>query len=614
MAQALPYAGWALLAALLIIWAAQKFLGNWIESIATSLRERIIGRFAAGRWFRRAAIRRYAAGVLEDYDKVPVPFIEREDQRPSVRKIYVPLQTMDEGERRQEDDAYGNVRRSRRSVVIGPPGSGKSMLLKTSILVWAEGVEYVRKNRHIWKRVASPGTSHAVPILVELRRCLPADGIPGITNLIINQFADHGFARADRFVNRALNDGDLTILFDGLDEVATANRKAMCDVLISFASRYAKCQMIVTCRTAIYQGQLSEKFADVVRVADFDDAQIRRFMRNWQRSPASVPADQLIEVLRDVPRLMQLARNPLLLTLIVYLYAHRGKETRLPRSRSEFYKEAADFLLRNKPELDYAQGTKMAVLQRLALIAQDTPAADLDRQVLSYAKVIETIKSILPATPLGEADVQPLLDEIVARSGIIKEIRGEQSFHFAHLTLQEFLAAVELADRPDDLLQRYSNDPSIWREVIKLWCGYVSRDSKPVISEVFNSDPVLAFECIADAVQVDEALSRKITEHFEQRLGSSGADEDAVAQAFGAVASDGGPRGQAVLSFLIDLAGTSDDPRHAAAVHALCVEQATAGRRGARFCLRRVNRGAGVAADNGRPRCAGIRGARGERQ
>ncbi len=343
MGTALPYAGWALLGALLLIWAIQKFLGKWIESAASAFQEWLIGRFAAGRWFRRAALRRYVAALLEDYDKVPVPFIEREDQRPSMRKIYVPLQTLDEDDRRLESDAYDNMRRSRRSVVLGPPGSGKSMLLKNSILIWAEDVERLTKKRRFRRHAVASRRSGNVPVLTELRRCVPSDGITGIRNLIIDQFADHGLARASRFVDRALYDGDLTILFDGLDEVATANRKQVCSLLTDFASRYTKCQMVVTCRTAIYQGQLSEKFADVVRVADFDDAQIRRFMRNWQRRPADPVADQLLDVLRGVPRLMQLARNPLLLTLIAYLYAYRGKETKLPRSRAQFYKEATDF-------------------------------------------------------------------------------------------------------------------------------------------------------------------------------------------------------------------------------------------------------------------------------
>jgi len=112
--------------------------------------------------------------------------------------------------------------------------------------------------------------------------------------------------------------------------------------------------------------------------------------------------------------------------------------------------------------------------------------------------------------------VQPLLDQIVTRFGIIKQIRGEQSFHFAHLTLQEFLAAAELADRPDNLIHRYHGDPAIWRDTIKRWCGYVSRDSKQVVSAIFESDP--AFECLVDAVQLDEALARKVTEHHEERF------------------------------------------------------------------------------------------------
>jgi hypothetical protein len=573
MEKALPYTGWALLIALLFVWAMQKFLGNWIESTANAVKEWSIGRYAARRWFRKIALCKYATALIDDYDKVPVPFMEHEDERPSIRNIYVPLQTLDGDEQRLDNDAYEAVRRSRRSIVIGPPGSGKSMLLKNALVVWAENFARPLKQSRIKRKYASRQSRDGrVPVLVELRQCMPASGIAGIKSMIIDQFNDHAFRHADRFVDRALDDGEITIFFDGLDEVATANRKSVCDLLTALAKKYRKCKMVVTCRSAIYQGQLAEKFAEIVRVADFDDAQINRFLRSWHGAPDK-SSDQLLSTLSDNPRLMQLARNPLLLTLMAYLYAYRKKERGLPHSRAQFYKEATDLLLHNKPELDYSQATKMAVLQKLALSAQDTPNRDRDRQVLPYENVITAIRAVLSATNLGQADIQPLLDEIVSRSGIIMQIRGEQSFHFAHLTLQEFLSAAALADSPDELLRRYHNDPSVWREVIKLWCGYVSRNSGPVISKVFESDPILAFECLGDAVQVDDNTVRKITEHFEKELGYSEGEDGGVIDAFGAVASDPGPRGQAVLAFLIGAAKDPQRHRRVAAVRALATSK-----------------------------------------
>jgi energy-coupling factor transporter ATP-binding protein EcfA2 len=572
---ALPYAGWALFFALLLIWAVQKFFGEWISAAAKRLGERFIGGMAGNLNLRAPAVRRYARAILADYDRVPVPFIEKEEHRPSMRKIYIPLKRLDEDDQRSDEDAYLGVRKAKRAVVVGPPGSGKSMLLKSSILIWAE------------ETLRAPGPPHRgryrlrrrrrqngpIPVLVELRRCDPSAGVEGLKPLLVEQLASYGFVNGHRFVERALQDGSLTILFDGLDEVGSKIRTEICDLLDRVAKRYSGCQMVVTCRTAIYRDQLSERFPEVVKVADFDDAQVRRFLHNWRRKPDDRSAERLLAVLRETPTMMQLARNPLLLTMIAYIYAHRGRDVRLSRSRAQFYKDAVGFLLRFKPELDYAESVKLAVLQRLALEAQDTAPDNIDRQVLPDSTTVSTVRSLLPATSLDEKDIRPVLTEIITRSGLLKEIKGEPALHFAHLTLQEYLAAAELADRPADLIDRYRKDPAVWRESVKLWCGYVSRDCKPVVEAVFREDPVLAFECLADAVQVDGHLAEEIITHFKERLAQPGNDHEAIVKAFGAVASDQGPRGRAVFELLADIARNKSDSRRSMAIRCLAASR-----------------------------------------
>jgi NACHT domain len=523
--------------------------------------------------FKRSALRKYAKSLLLRYDKVTAPFIEREDQLPRTDTIYVPLQVLDQADSRRSDDIYERVRSVKRSVIVGPPGSGKSLLLRHSLLIWAREILDRPVNVRFWNRTAWRRDNYTIPVLVEIRLYRPSGGITGIINMIAEQFAGHDVLRARFRAGRALEAGEMCVLFDGLDEVAASDRKTVCDLLMSFATRYAECQMVVTCRTEVYQGQLSEKFAEVVRVADFDDAQINHFLQGWQTYPSAHGSDQLFELLHDAPRLMQLARNPLLLTLIAYIYAHRANGIRLPHSRAQFYKEAVDFLLRNKPELTYSQADKLAVLQRIALTAQVAPAAGIDRHVLGYAKVIETVRAVLPAIGLRKRDLHPLLHEITTRTGILSEVGGEQGFHFAHLTLQEFLAAAELADRPEELMQNYRDDPPGWREIVKLWCGYGKRDCGPVTSEVFSHDPVLALECLAEAGYVNESDAGEITAYFCKRLGTYSADDEVVVDSFGAVASDTRPWGQATLNFLTGIARTPSDARHATAVRALAASR-----------------------------------------
>jgi hypothetical protein len=201
---ALPYAGWALFFALLLAWAVQKFFGEWISAAAKRLGERFIGSMAGNLNLRAPAVRRYAKAIIADYDRVPVPFIEKEEHRPSMRKTYIPLKRLDEDDQRSDEDAYLGVRKAKRAVVVGPPGSGKSMLLKRSILIWAEeklqaqGSPYrgryrLRRGQYRLRRRRQNG---AIPVLIELRRCDPAAGVEGLNPLLVEQLASYGSSTA----------------------------------------------------------------------------------------------------------------------------------------------------------------------------------------------------------------------------------------------------------------------------------------------------------------------------------------------------------------------------------------------------------------------------------
>ena len=183
--------------------------------------------------------------------------------------------------------------------------------------------------------------------------------------------------------------------------------------------------------------------------------------------------------------------------------------------------------------------------------------------------MLDQVRQVLPGLNLQpDQDAQPLLDEIVERSGLLLSIDGGESYQFAHLTLQEFFAAAELIDEADGLIDRFRADPDVWRETVKLWCG-LARDSTALIREVYATDPITAFECLADAQKADQALVDEIVAAFKTRLGEA-REEEAIARAFGAVASDLRPRGAAVFKFLEETLVTAEKPaRRALAANAL---------------------------------------------
>jgi len=122
-----------------------------------------------------------------------------------------------------------------------------------------------------------PGPS--LPVLVELFRFNNDD--ESVPELLSAAFGRSGVKNPDRFLQNALTDGILSIFFDGLDEVVTAERDYVVTRIERFAEEYPRCQIVVTCRDAVYDGELRPLFNHEVRIAGFDDAAIRRFWRLW---------------------------------------------------------------------------------------------------------------------------------------------------------------------------------------------------------------------------------------------------------------------------------------------------------------------------------------------
>ncbi|GAB3849850.1 hypothetical protein GCM10029963_35050 [Micromonospora andamanensis] len=559
--------GVVLLAVLVAV--LQQFIADWIKALLARMWGLVVGR---RRRIRADEWRRYRAWVARTYNRMELGFLR--DVSVTLDEVYVPLEYEQDGRR---VDIYRDVQGRRRTVILGAAGAGKSMLLRHSMVRWA----------------AAPERFDRVPVLVELARS-NRDGRT-IRQLIAEAFSrldDEPASRrrhrpapplvadAEQVVEVALASGRLCVFLDGLDEVVTERRGAVAEDIKEFAERHPATQIVVTCRDAVYDGDLRPVFDREIRVAGFDDAGIRHFLRLWftrrpdaeQHAPGrerdEVSADprhiveQLLAELRSSPTVMRLARSPLMLTMISTLYeADAGAGPMLTNSRAEFYQQAVEHLLRRDRDLGrhrnlarYQAGHKLMALRAVALAAQGGRSQGTDRRVIGEAEVYAEISRILPRFRLAEEHLPRMVDEIVERSGLLIRIDDNNLlYEFAHLTLQEYLAAVELADDPERLLGLYRENPGRWRETVKLWCAGANRDASGVVRQIFagdDRDKLLALECVAEARQIDESLAATIVDSQLRLLGSPVPDKHLVLAALGAVAGNPGPFGQVLFDSL----------------------------------------------------------------
>lgn len=574
---------------------------DWLGAKARLPLDFAYARLAGSALLRRTALAKYTRALYDRHRRFAVSFQVDEDLKLPMESVYVPLR----GARADgvPGELAADLRAERHSVVLGVPGAGKTMLLRHQVLMWAR--QRVRTARTQDEKASGdpadgrqtrerkPGRRHRVdlgelrdiPVLLELRQLNKAPELT-LEQHIVQHFARHHFPGADKWVARALERGDLALYFDGLDEVSTKLRPQVADRIEEFAARYASCRVVVTCRIAVYEGWFADSFGQTLRVRDFDEHLIRRFLNGWPwRTGTAVETastvDQVLRALRDTPQIMALARNPLLLTMIAYLYdfVYADTDQVLPHTRAEFYKQVIDSLLidRHRRQSKFPFPLKKAVLQELALVAQDIPSGVHDRLALPHGKVLETIRRVLEQQQREPAVAEAVLNEIVHRSGLLLAVDNGERYQFAHLTLQEYLAAVTLAADPAGLLRRYREDPAAWRETVRLWCGVEPRDCTEVVRMVFAQDALLAFQCLADAHTIEDGLAEEILGHFREMLGAASQSfgsvsvtDEAVITAFGLVASDQRRRGAAVFDFLVETIRSDPDPDRArAAAYAL---------------------------------------------
>ena len=357
-------------------------------------------------------------------------------------------------------------------MLLGGPGVGKSTFLRKV------GLEAL-------KGEGGSFAHECIPVFLELKRFTEEQ--IDIEVLITQEFETCGYPYPDHLANAALKSGKLLILFDGLDEVPTANVDNVIRKMGDFVDRYSQNRFIASCRIAAYTGGFT-RFTEV-EMADFGDLQIQMYIKNWFASTPDQHRHQLDEEMKTDAQCWktlnnpehratkELARNPLLLTLLCMVYD--GSQN-FPRNRASLYEDALNIFLKG-----WAAEKRV---NRGALINQYLDIADEKRMLSEIAKKNLEINRLFYSESELIAQIQEfgagntntletfnapkILDTILIDQGLfVEQVRG--SYSFSHLTFQEYLTANHIVGDKrsiQDLVNQHLHDEQ-WREVFLLTAG-----------------------------------------------------------------------------------------------------------------------------------------------
>jgi predicted NACHT family NTPase len=349
-------------------------------------------------------------------------------------------------------------------MVLGAPGTGKSIFLRRV------GLEALKGKNGKFKH-------QCIPVFLELKR-FETNSI-NLKKSIAEEFQNFGFPNSDEFATKALEQGKLIVLLDGLDEISTDQFGSAIEEIQNFVSRYDQNRFICSCRVASYNSSF-QRFTDV-ELLDFDDVQIQQFIQSWFQSEL----DKQTETARKCWQVLnqpnhraakELAQNPLLLTFLCLIY---NRIQDFPTNRATLYRKALDIFLdewaaekRVRPGEIY-KGLNTD-LEKVLLSEIAYQGFVKDRVFFTSQELIEQIKSFLSDTidKPKYLDGRAVLDAIVIQQGILVE-RAEDIFSFSHLIFQEYLTAQYISQdyrEVNKLVSRYLTEQR-WREIFLIVSG-----------------------------------------------------------------------------------------------------------------------------------------------
>ncbi|WP_051470050.1 NACHT domain-containing protein [Fischerella sp. PCC 9605] len=365
-------------------------------------------------------------------------------------------------------DGLEAVKHNKRLIVFGHPGKGKTTLLKYLALYYLQN--YSEEDL-------------VVPVYISLRTFAENKELPSLSDAITREFAAciSDADQLNKVVQNLLKQGKCLILLDGLDEILQADTKRVYQNIDEIVEKYPNNHFVITCRIAASE-YIPLGFKKV-EIASFDKNQVIKFVHNWfsNRDEHKV-GDKLLEKLENNQSVKELAKTPLLLTILCWVFEDSNN---FPKNRNELYSEAVDTLLRRwdasrrierDPIYKDEKLSRPRKINMFSKIAYDGfkqkprkvfwKKRELEEQICSYIKNIPGVEK-----ETLDIDSQAVLKRLEANHGLLIEA-ANGVYSFSHLTFQEYFTAEYIVESRDNcilneiILQHLTNPQ--WREVFLL--------------------------------------------------------------------------------------------------------------------------------------------------
>ena len=400
---------------------------------------------------------------------------------------------------------------SRQRVLIeGVPGSGKSTL--------------IQRMCHDWS-VSCFAQDYKVVVQVTLRS-LPKDQKLSLEDLIFTSVSDPGTVQEVADSITAHQGQEVLFMFDGFDELSEEMREKslVCDII---NGRILPQSSFVVTTRPISAESLYHCVDRRVEISGFREKEVKEYITEYFASSNPSAGRELLSTLSLRPHIKRLCYVPLLFLMICYIVSLGGDSAELPRTLHELFELLIILTVNHN-------------LKRAGQKERAGSLHDVRRLCPSFDKLtqlaLDGIEKDTIIFPNLDFEVDPALlgffNGITAhnRFGIISH-----TWHFLHLTLQEFMAALAVAKKtPEEQVTfwkrhftlRYNNEGHFvlvddrYRTMFLFYCGLSGLSTPGIQSMLLDTLNTVVKPRIRDSTPLPE-LCEAIAESGNAQLAQS---------------------------------------------------------------------------------------------